>query len=101
MFDKIIKITPKSVMRLFNKLGAGRLAGLFADKYTIELAFQKAWAKEFSQNRPKVRRYWEKYRHLERIIKTCRINKNSRILWMNSSKTWSKALRWQGLRAAS
>ena len=74
------EMTPQTVKYLFRKMGFDRVRSIFVDKYDVELAFQRKWAKEFALNRGKVFEYWEKYRYLDTINRICKIDKNKTIL---------------------
>ena len=50
------------------------------DKADSELEWQKQWVSLFRANKPKAREYWEKFRYLEDIKNTTRINAGSRVL---------------------
>jgi SAM-dependent methyltransferase len=80
MLYKAVRILPKPVRNLLSKLGVGKLMGLFYNKYTAELNFQKGWAKEFPKHNEKVLEYWRKYRYLDNINQICDINDESKVL---------------------
>jgi ubiquinone/menaquinone biosynthesis C-methylase UbiE len=62
------------------RLGVQKIRWLVRSKYSMELAFQKEWVKEFKQNKHKVLEYWKKHRYLDDVNKICKITKDSTVL---------------------
>ncbi|MCK5063073.1 MAG: class I SAM-dependent methyltransferase [Candidatus Aenigmarchaeota archaeon] len=83
---KIIHImlekTPLPVRNLLKRIGFKRPYSLIFNKYDVELHCQREWVKEFKKEdvRKKVLTYWNKYRHLDEIKKTCKFKKNTKVL---------------------
>ncbi|MCD4759331.1 hypothetical protein K8R33_00400, partial [archaeon] len=81
MLYKMVQIIPKPVRNVLSKIGVGKLfLGLFYNKYTAELTFQKGWAKEFKDNKEGVLEYWKKYRYFDVIQETCNFTDESKVL---------------------
>ena len=80
LLQEVEEMTPRSVKYLLRKMGLDRVRSLFVDKYDVELAFQRKWAKEFELNKGKVCEYWKKYRYLDTIKRICQIDQNKTIL---------------------
>ena len=80
LLQEVEEMTPQTVKYLFRKMGFDRLRSILIDKYDVELAFQRKWAKEFELNRSKVCEYWKKYRYLDTINRICNIDKNKTML---------------------
>ena len=53
------EFTPGSVKYLLRKMGFDKLQSILFDKYDVELAFQRKWAKEFQLNKSKFFEYWK------------------------------------------
>ena len=62
------------------RLGIQKLKYFIHSKYSTELTFQKEWLNEFIPNKYKVLEYWRKYRYLDKIVKICKITKDSKVL---------------------
>ena len=62
------------------RLGIQKLKYFIHSKYSTELTFQKKWLNEFIPNKYKVLEYWRKYRYLDKILKICKITKDSKVL---------------------
>ncbi len=80
MSFQLKRFIPAPIKSVLKALGFNKVKYMFADKYKAELVFQKEWAKEFKDNKPKVLEYWEKYRYLDQIKKICEINNNMKVL---------------------
>jgi ubiquinone/menaquinone biosynthesis C-methylase UbiE len=84
---KIYKLSqsfPAPARKALNILGLGRLRSLLLDKHTAELAFQTSWAKAYDGKPEAMRRdledSWRKNRELDRIVETCRLGADSKVL---------------------
>ena len=79
MIVKMMINIPAPIKSALKLLGFNKLLP-FWNKYAAELAFQTGWVREFKDNKPKVLEYWQKYRYLNEIIETCKIQSNTKIL---------------------
>ena len=81
---KLSQSLPAPARKALNIAGLGRLRSFVLDKHTAELAFQTSWAKAYDGKPENIRRdleySWRKNRELDRIVGTCEINDNSKVL---------------------
>lgn len=62
------------------KVGFQKIKYFIYSKHFLELAFQKEWVDEFTQNKDKVLEYWKKHRYFDYILQTCKITEESEVL---------------------
>lgn len=78
----ILEKTPLSVRKVLKQIGFKKPYSIIFNKYDVELHCQREWVNEFKKEevRTKVNTYWNKYRHLDEIKKTCKFKKNTTVL---------------------
>lgn len=64
---KLRAVTPAWLKRLIKKTPFGRSLAQRLKKYSMEMNFQRNWAKKFAANKDKVAEYWDKYRYMPEI----------------------------------
>jgi SAM-dependent methyltransferase len=77
---KLLRVLPRSWRLLLKRLGVYKVVNRLITKSQGELIHQTNWVNVFEVNKDKTRRYWEKYRYLNKIKRICMLSPETKVL---------------------